>query len=317
MKVLQIAKLQAELCGVSLFARHLQEEVRPFGVDVDTVPEMPADVEADLVLLHHHDELFDDDEVGAIAGAAAAPVVIFAHGQMTARLCAAVDGVVAMCPGMTPPGDTPVHLMPLPAWVPSALEDRAALRREFDLPADAVVVGTNGFLKFDRQWPEVAAALLQGDARVFVEILASPWRLESPGLVDRLERLGADQDGRLRLSYSFLDTKTLNRRLQACDLLWCWTAAPSRPYASGVIADQYASGTRIVACAKAQHAHVLTLPNTVGAPNDLDGFIAEVVRETRDGVRLRHDPAPIAWGCCLGGLSLFLRAVVSRRAATP
>jgi len=44
-----------------------------------------------------------------------------------------------------------------------------------------------------------------------------------------LERLRIRFPDHFRFEHAFVDTERLNRRLQACDLLWCWTDAASLP----------------------------------------------------------------------------------------
>lgn len=313
MKVLQIAAIEGHGCGIGLFAEKLRAHMRGAGVEIETATGLPRDVRADVVLLHHHEELFSSDQVVSLAAACPVPAVLFAHAGGTDRLTALFDGCVAMCPGTIGSTDTPTHVFPHPAWIPRRLEERNALRREFGLPERRTIAGTNGFLKFERQFVEVAEALLPEARRNdwFLELLVSPWRVESPGLLPRLNDLHTRDADHFRFQHAFLDAETLNRRLQACDLLWCWTAAPSSAYASGVISDQYASGTRVIAADKQQHSHVLTLPNAVAAPDTLGAFVESLVDELRSGPRQRHDPTPVSWEHCVHDLAAFLRDVAA------
>jgi hypothetical protein len=185
---------------------------------------------------------------------------------------------------------------------------------EFKLPQTRPVVGTNGFLKFERQFAEIAGALLPEVRRNrwFLELITSPWRLESRGVLAELESLRREYADCFRFEYTFLESETLNRRLQSCDLLWCWTAASSSPYGSGVIADQYASGTRIIAADKLQHAHILGLPNTVVGPAELLPFVRCITTELAGGRFERHDPFPVSWENWTEGFRSFLEVVLVR-----
>lgn len=297
MKILQISMTHGQDCGISIFAGNLQAQLKRHGADVVTLTMLPPEVQADLVLLQHHKELMSDAKAISLVETSRSPVVLFAHSEDVDDLCGYVDGVISMCPGIIGPTDKPFHIFPHPAWVPSHLEERGSLRREFNLPLDRFIVASNGFLKFERQYVEIIETLLPEARRNnwFIALFISPWRLDSPGLVPRLEKIQVENPNHFSFEYSFLDTISLNRRLQACDLLWCWTKAGSSPYASGVISDQYGSGTRILAADKQQHRHVLGLPNTVAGPNFLTPFVDQLIAEIQSGIVTRHDPALISW----------------------
>jgi hypothetical protein len=314
MTILQVVTTYGRNCGIALFASNLQEQMEKIGIEVETIASMNGDIPSgDVLLLHYHSELLTDESVRNICERSRCPVVLFAHSNGVDMLLNTVDGFVAMCPGMVGQTDKPTYVFPHPAWVPPHLEDRKNLRREFDLPQDRLVVGTNGFLKFERQFAEIVEDLLPEAYRNdwFIELITSPWLLDSPGLITRLERLHARNPNHFRFEYAFLDAVTLNRRLQACDLLWCWTKASSSPYASGVISDQYASGTRVFAADKQQHRHVLGLPNTVAGPDALAQFVDRLVVELRDGERQRHDPALVSWDNCIHGFAAFLEKIAA------
>jgi hypothetical protein len=314
MKVLQISKTRGHDCGIALFADNLQKQARRAGIHIENSSGWAQSSDADLVLLHHHDELFSDGEVSSLASACTVPIVLFAHSDGAGRFSDVLQGFVAMCPGMIGPISKPVGIFPHPAWVPNRLEDRASLRMEFKLPQTRPVVGTNGFLKFERQFAEIAGALLPEVRRNrwFLELITSPWRLESRGVLAELESLRREYADCFRFEYTFLESETLNRRLQSCDLLWCWTAASSSPYGSGVIADQYASGTRIIAADKLQHAHILGLPNTVVGPAELLPFVRCITTELAGGRFERHDPFPVSWENWTEGFRSFLEVVLVR-----
>jgi hypothetical protein len=313
MKILQISTTRGQDCGISLFADNLQTHLRRVGLDITTVAALQPDTRADIVLLQHHNELMSDCEVIALVKTSHVPVVIFAHSEGINGLYGHVDGIVAMCPGIIGPTDKPTYVFPHPAWVPTHLESRNNLRREFSLPLDRLIVGTNGFLKFDRQFTDIVEGLLPEAHRRnwFIEIITSPWRLASPGLITKLEILQARNLEHFRFEHAFLDRVNLNRRLQACDLLWCWTAAPSSSYASGVISDQYASGTRVFAADKQQHRHILGLPNTITAPDTLAPFVDQLVIELCNGELQRHDPTPVSWDNSIKDLADFIQKMAA------
>lgn len=314
MKIIQMVNTYGRNCGIALFADNLQKQMKKIGIEVNTISTTDCDMPiADIILLHHHVDLLNYESVKSLCERSQCPVVIFAHSDGIDITIDRIAGFVAMCPGMIPETNKPVHIFPHPAWVPECLEDRTILRNKFGLPIKPMVIGTNGFLKFERQFVEVLNVLLPHakDNNWFVNVITSPWYIDSPGLMPELEKLQFAYSGFFRLENVFWDEKTLNQRLQACDMLWCWTKAPSSPYASGVISHQYASGTCIFATDKLQHGHVLKLPNVIKGLNKFEPFMEQLIMEIKRGKRQRHDPSPVSWNGCIDGLAFFLKTIHS------
>lgn len=316
MKILQLVATHDQNCGIALFASNLQEQMGKIGIEVKTIANMSGDIPtADILLLHYHSELLNHENVKTLCERSQRPVVLLAHSDGIDMLFNIVDGFVAMCPGMVPVTDRPLHVFPHPAWIPECLEDRTILRNKFGLPVEPMIISTNGFLKFERQFVEILTVLLPHakDNDWFVYLITSPWYIDSPGLVPELERLKSIYSACFRFEYAFWDKKKLNQKLQACDMLWCWTKTPSSPYASGVISDQYASGTRVFAADKLQHSHVLDLPNVIRGPDKLEPFIEQLIMEIKRCKRQRHDPSSISWGRCIDDLAFFLTKIHSEK----
>jgi hypothetical protein len=311
MRVLQISPTKGEFCGVALFAERLAVELATLDFDVTTVPDLNDAVDADVVLIQHHVELLDDRRVEAICSKAGCPVVLFAHSTGVEGVIEAVDGVMAMSSGIVPDTRTPVLVFPHPARTPERLSERGALRTRFGLPSEGKIIGTCGFLKFERQLVEILSALLPcaSESGWFVQVITSPWYIESPGLVDEIGAVGKKYPGHFRHEHRHVTEEELNLRLQACDLLWCWTRAQSSPYASGVASDLYASGSRVVAADKMQHEHILRLPNVLWAPATLTAFLEELITQARCSGGERHDPGPVSWTRQIRTVARFLHEV--------
>lgn len=271
LEVLQVSPSDGERCGIAFFARDLATELAGVGVRVSTMRSVRDAVRIpapDLVLVHHHDELLTSEDVGELRRAVDGPLVLLAHAPGSEAFLDTVDGLVTMVPGSHPHSDRPVLSIVHPAWTPAELVPRRHLLAQPDTPSDIRKVGTTGFLKFDRQLVEVVSALLpravELDWRISVH--TSPWRVESPGVLERLGELRVATPRHVVHEHRYLPHEVLNQRFQACDLLWCWTREPSSAYASGVASCLYASGSRMVVADKLQHHHVLELPNVVRAP---------------------------------------------------
>lgn len=274
--------------------------MRGAGVHVETIGVRDAPVSgADISVVQHEWSLFaGDDDLRDVIRALPPPVVLFAHTPGVERFASDVAAFISLAPNAVTTTARPVCVVPHPALVPDRLDDRASLRARFGLPANTTVIGSSGFLLPHRGFDEVLELLLPRAAEHgwFVDLVASPWTKEIPGVRSRLVALAAEFGPRVfRAAFEFRANDELNRQLQACDLLWCWTKMPSLPYGSGSISDQYASGTRLVAAEKEQHAHVLALPNVVRAPADLDAFVDALAAEADRSDFPRHDPSLVSW----------------------
>ena len=225
------------------------------------------------------------------------------------------DAVLAMNPGLVERTTSPSFVFRHPAHIAARRSDRVDLRRERGIPDGDFIVSTHGFLKFERRTFDFAERLLEAFSalpEVKLRLFSSPWRYDSPGLLDQSTALEARYPTAYSHHHGYLDEEELQLELRVADLLWCWTDAPSVAYASGVVSDQYASGTRMLVTEKIQHSHVLGFANVVAGPEDFDAFAARLVEVVRAKSRLRHDPDPIRWSRCCDGLDTFLYSVPKR-----
>jgi hypothetical protein len=315
-RVLQVSPSHSENCGIAYFAEDLAHAMASADVVTSTVRDVPTKPPtdlADVILLHHHDELLTAGTVHRLSERFDGPVVLFAHSNGIIDALSAVDAVIAMAPGMLPATAIPSLLITHPAWTPSQVVTAENARRCLGLDPQVPTVGTCGFLKFDRQFDVLAEALLPHVTRLGwrIQILTSPWRMDSPGLLERLDEIAHSASGHLIVRHQYLPSERLVDHLQACDLLWCWTREPSSAYASGVASCLYSSGVRVVAADKAQHGHILDWPNVVRAPTELDSFVATLVAEMAGRNPARHDPDPVSWRHQVPRIRSFLRQIVA------
>ncbi|QBY00143.1 hypothetical protein E2K80_04820 [Rhodophyticola sp. CCM32] len=306
LRILQIATTLHEPCGIGYFAQRMGTALSKAGAQVRTVDGF-VEQQADVIIVHHHGELVPSATLRAFAYQARAPVVLMPHDDTCGSLYGDVSAVVALTPELIA-GAKRSYWFPHPSETFRTGTARSKLRERYGLPKEKLILGTNGFLKYERSFDIVTAAVLKALPEVAVSLVLSPWRLPSPGLLEKLVVLCESHPGRLNLAYEKWSDQERFDRLRACDLLWCWVDAPSSPYASGVVSDQYASGTRLVTTDKSQHRHVLSLPNVVTAPPNLEGFLDTLIAAARQPC-LRHDPEVIAWERQMPGLLEFLESL--------
>jgi hypothetical protein len=239
---------------------------------------------------------------------------LFAHTKGAGVFTEDVDAFVSLCNGMVDT-DIPQIVLPHPGWQ-APLLDRAGLKMQFGWSAYSCVIGTNGFITPTRQYVEVVSRLIEFAVEQNVLIFVACPRHSShdrhPEHVRQeklLRCISREYPKNLQLEREYLDQGILNLRLQACDLLWCWTSGASSPYGSGTCSDQYASGTRLVVTDKQQHSQVLGLPNIVLGSTDLEKFVTELKYEVLDRNFARHDPSSLSWETFSIALRDFLMSV--------
>ena len=316
MKILQVATSLPEPCGVGNFARSLGVSLSSAGAGVTTVttPAEAAGASADITLVHHEWGLFSsDDEFRSLCRASPQPVVVFGHSSGIERFGDVAAGFMTMCEGMVSKGTLPVLTFAHPAFVPAKLESRDSLRRQFALPRRRLVLGTSGFLRSDHEFPEVVEALLPEAVAHdwLITLVTSRWYRKCEDVETALFSLVRRHPDHLRVGLRFLSQLELNHRLQACDLLWCWSGTRSAPYGSGTASEQYASGSRMVVADTLQHEHVLALPNVVRAPALRGQFVNAILAEMSLGVRTRHDPRPVSWDSPVATILSFLSRILN------
>jgi hypothetical protein len=316
--VVQVVPTWEQACGISNFADLLGAAMNRQGIAVRFERELgPYE---GLVFLHYHPELFGVADVARWVRNARGPTVLVSHEGGARLLEVPFAGHVRLAdrPGRPTPAGTPVLDLGHPAWTPGSLLPRCVIRDAVRLPRRDMIIGSSGFIKRDREFPRILAALLPvaRARRWFVYLPTSRWWLPSPDVELALNSLRRDFDDVFRFETAFRSAADLNRRLQACDLLWTWTSTPSVDYVSGVVADQYASGTRMVVSRRHPHDAVLSLPNVFPAPDEFDGFLRRLLHvavasdddRAEDGVP-RHDPTAFSWTAAESRIVDFLHQV--------
>jgi hypothetical protein len=289
-------------CGVAMFARNCEHYLRSVGFPIRTVAgldDVPLSADRSRVILIQHEHgLWRDRPLDRLAKLTGRRLLFF-HSPGVERLEPLVDGFCCMSPGMIS-SKKPVLVMPHPGVVPVEF-DRSAERRSLGYDAYDRVIVASGFLNNMRRFPELIERILPVavERNWLIHLIAPRHEKHDQHpqfrpAEDRLLRLLARHPANFRCTGSHQLHDRLSRLFASADLLWCYTEVPSLPYSSGVISDQWASGTRVVTVEKRQHSAVYGLPNVRYAPADLDGFAAAVTEEAARPVE-RHDGRQLGW----------------------
>ena len=311
MRIQHIATTLGQPCGIGLFAEKLTTALKSAGAEVKCDTHLISDGAADLVLLEHEWAILPTDAVRRFRQQCQVPIVLIPHTADGSELADCVDGFIVLNDAVLSPTDKPVLHLSHPSFAPDQLTNRAKLKRDLGLTDAAVVIGTSGFLMEHRHFAAAVARLMSSaqENHWLVCVCTSQHPTSPDWMRMELEAYAEAFPRNFIYINRFMPTDELNRYWQACDLLWCWTVLPSRAsYASGVAADMYGSGTRLILADKAQHTPVLSLPNVVRAPADLDGMMQMVSAQARTGDFPRHDPRPVGWEATAGRILGFLES---------
>ena len=317
MKILQISPTHSETCGIGHFSRNLEAALREARVDVATTTCLTPANGHDVVLIQHEWGLFPNDaDLHAYCIRSHVPVVLFAHSGGVGCFAAGVEGFIAMHEGIVSPIERRSLVIDHPAFTPRFLADRQELRERFGLGPSSLVVGSSGFITGFRQFPEIVSRLLpvvraaDGIVELVVARVSGVWYSESERVKAELDEIRRAYPGHFRFDDRFLSSEELNLRLQACDLLWCFTNRASSAYASGSAVDEYASGTAMVVSDVDQHRSVLNRRGVVAAPADLHGFVNTLLSTVEGGRFPRHAPSALSWEEAALQVARFLAGLI-------
>jgi SAM-dependent methyltransferase len=316
MRIHHVATSLGRNCGVALFAQRLTAALRHVGAEVHLDSQLIPDPTADVVLVQHEWAIVARDSLTSLRRTCRAPVVVLPHTADGAELADCADAFITLNDRVLSPTPKPSLQIHHPSYVPARRADRAELKRELGLTRQPVVIGTGGFLLEHRHFAAAVARLLPA-ARAhgwLISVTAADHASTPDWMREELAAYAEAYPDHVRFTNRLLPDEELSRHWQACDLLWCWTALPDEAsYASGVAADMYGSGTRLVIADKAQHAAVLGRPNVVKAPPDLDATMCLVEEQARAGNSTRHDPDPTGWTAAAQRIVEFLQPLLEVR----
>lgn len=321
MKVLQVSPTYGEACGIGNFSAALQEQADDLGLFFQTERDFQKyDNGFDLVLLHHEHSFFPVERLRSKLVRIDAPVVMFLHSPSDGCLESLADGFVCMNKGMVST-DKPFLETYIPGYVPLHLSDRRSVKRELGLSSFDAVVGTSCFVsprrELSRMVSILGATFKYNNWCLFLNTPRHYRHSRQVGLqraYNSLRRAAAKFGRNVKIDAKFRSQDERCRRLQACDLLWCFTSVPPKQYASSACSDLYGTGVRLIVSKLPQHESVLELDNAVTTSRGIEGFCKELVNQVSTGNFPRHDPLPIGW---TSWFPSFYKFLLEMRNATP
>lgn len=309
MKILQVIPSYKKVCGVFFFACNLEFHLQKEGLDIETAECFRDGY--DLYLVHYIKPFYGSDILQFRANSSKRVVLFFHHERHREHWTRGLaEGYIAMNEGILRQCKERKLIVPLPAFVQD-LRNREELKKQYGLE-NRFTIGSNGFVCKKRCFVKIVDQLL-ADTDCFVDLLATrhhEW--DHVDIENQLYLRMNDNPDRFRCDFSKLSHSDLNYRLQACDLLWCWTDTASSSYGSAVASDHFGSGTRMILPNLSQHKHVFRNQNVVVTEPSLDQFIKVLIAEANAGHNTRHDPQMLSWDAISPKIALFLNQTPSR-----
>lgn len=259
-----------ERCGIFTYSRRLSKYLESLEEDLDgnkvsvdsylfdEIPERGTD----LINIQYEPGLVKPDKLIGMLRDYVQPVVVTVHHiGMLPRLYNNIDGFVFH-------SSNQCEKMPLDYTVirhPSLIypdKDKDELKDKFNLPKDKKVLGTAGFIAgTGKKLPTTVEQLLRRlKDDEFLYLTTAFWKGGDMGhqsnILRKVEDLG--KEDQFRLDTDFIAPKTLNEKLQACDLLWTWCqiGPDDKGSQSGIAADMYGARRKLVVADSAHYSFV-------------------------------------------------------------
>jgi glycosyltransferase involved in cell wall biosynthesis len=342
--VLKIALYSSkrERCGISTYASHLELALATLGHDVRhwgsghpcerTFEEVRA-WKPDVFHFQHESSIMPPEPViekySGLMTREGTRVMITLHTEDEATLRVArkvANGRPGRIIVHRPTSDAPeaVHV-PMPCTCVGPLPERTALRRRFDLPEDAFVVSTVGFMIPWKDHPKIVAAMLPWLRKrkdVHLQVIASEHFNESlrPYADICRKQIFASslelKENRIRHVDGYPSDAELVDRLVASDLGYVW--CPFDTGSSSAAAAQFTTARCPLVATDSSHYAFLGTGIVRGPKDNVNAFI-ELIQKTSDDQTLLGSLRANQWRMYLerNYLATALRHVELYRAVNP
>lgn len=264
LKIAQQVESMGERCGCNEYASRLNDALNSkSNVESHIFLNKPRK-DYDVMAIHYEPGLFGDNPQKLPQLLQTSPLkgksMIVHHSRQLQDFYSALDGCVLhhvnQLELLTQQGfETPwmYDLIPHPALY-FERQDKADLRNKYNLPNDKKILGTAGFISgTGKRLPLLVKILLSnlGDDE-FLYLTTAFWkssRLSSDKestIKQTVEEMGMEDN--FRIDTEFVDPKTLNEKMQCCDLLFSWNTSTPETYGSqsGIAMDMMAASKTIV-----------------------------------------------------------------------
>jgi hypothetical protein len=213
-------------------------------------------------------------------------VITVHHSRNIKSLYNAVEGFIFHSKDQVDSYPYDYKVIPHPALV-YPKEDKEELREEFDLPLDKKIIGTAGFITgAGKNLPSTVREIVKRlNDDEFLYLCTSMWKGGDRGRLDEImtevKRLG--KESQFKIETEFLEPKELNRRLQACDLLYNWCAVGPNEInsQSGMASDMYGSGVKMIVKDCGHYSYIASRNKVLVGRVNPEEFAEDVINALR------------------------------------
>lgn len=288
--------------GVGEYSGRLSDAFNKIrGVECVEFIEVPPK-EFDVMLLQYEPAICPQSLIERYLKTYTQPIVITAHhSKGLDELYNVINGFVFHSKSQITTEPFNYTIIPHPSLVFENL-NKKDVRRELGLPLDKKIVGTAGFVYgAGKNLPTSVKEILKRlNDDEFLYLTTSVWKGGDGGRISdiktEVKRLG--KEDQFRMDTDYVSPKDLNKRLQACDLLYSWSApGPNQSGCqSGIAADMYGSRRKLIVQNTPRYDFIANQDKVEVGSKDAKGFAKDLVKVLREGnLKDVQDPEWLSW----------------------
>jgi len=239
-------------CGIYTYTCRLEKALKKKGIKTEVFYNRPLN-DFDIISLQYEPGIIKPNKMMGFLQSYSQPIVVTAHhiGYLP-QIYHMIDGIVfhdeSQFKGTEPWNYT---IIPHPAIV-YPKKNKSRLRKKYDLPQDKLIVGTAGFITgTGKNLPLIVEEILKRlNKDEFLYLITAYWKAGDMGREREIKRVvkKLGKEDNFRIDTEFVDEKTLNEKMQCCDLLFAWNMTTPNHYGSqsGIASDMYGSWTKLI-----------------------------------------------------------------------
>jgi len=301
---IQCSSYTTARCGIRTYSVRLNEALKKKGIDSHIFIEKPHK-DVDAILIQYEPGILPPQKLNYFVRKFIEPLVIVTahHSRDIDQFYPILDGVVFHDESQIigEPWEGLYTIIPHPALVFPRL-DKKKVRKELKLPVDKTIIGTAGFITgTGKKLPVILESLLPKiDDSMFIYFITSFWKAGDLGRLRQIQEIvkRSGKANQFRIDTDFLSEKELNKRMQACDLLFSWndTSINDKGSQSGIAADMYGSYTKLIVKDSPHYNFIKKQDKVLVGRLDVDDFTEDVINAVKkEDLTDVPDPSWLSW----------------------